>query len=143
MHSRLARLASLIALGAVGGCDSGVTPPATVPVSGQVLLKGKPAAGVRVTLHPRFDIGKRDFKPSGETDRQGKFTLSTGAPGNGAPSGEYAVTFEKPRTESDRRNSGIEVEVDDFKGKYSDPATSGNVVTVGRESTVLGPFKLD
>src|SRR5262249_5043139 len=70
--------------------------PSTVPAQGTVLVRGKPKAGVRVTYHPQFNIGAVKFTPNGTTDARGKFTLSSGKPGDGAPRGEYVVTFEFP-----------------------------------------------
>lgn len=127
---------------AVGGCSSSITPPATVPVGGLVLIQGKPAAGIRVTFHPQFDIGKIDYRPYGETGADGRFTLSTGAPGNGAPVGVYLVTFEKPGLESPKASNFLETEIDEFRGKYSDPEQSSWEVTVERGGNELDPFEL-
>jgi len=126
------------------GCGgSTITAPETAPVSGTVTLHGKAAAGVRVHLHPQFDIGELPFLPSGETDREGRFTLSTTAPGDGAPPGEYVVTIEKPRVVSDRNQSGVEVEIDELKGKYSDPAKSAWKVMIAEGTNQLEPFALE
>ena len=128
----------------IAGCGGGaLKAPTTSPVSGSVTLKGKPAPGVRVHLHPQFDIGDVKFVPSGETGADGAFTLSTAAPGDGAPPGDYIVTLEKPRVVSDRNQSGIEVEIDDFKGKYSDPTKSTWTVTITEGTNQLQPFVLE
>jgi hypothetical protein len=105
-------------------------PPSTVPVTGTVLVGGKPKAGVRVTYHPQFDIGAVKFTPNGITNSAGKFTLSSGKPGDGAPPGEYVVVFDFPVVTS----GGIEKEIDLFKGKYSDPAASRWKVKVTKDS---------
>ena len=134
----------LAGAGAPVGCGgSGISAPKTAPVRGVVHYKGKPAAGVRVTFHPQFDMGSVKFTPSGVTDKDGKFTLSTAAAGDGAPPGEYVVTFERPQVESDRKSSGIEVEVDAWKGKYSDPAASQRKVQIQKGENELEPFRLD
>jgi hypothetical protein len=125
---------------AATGCGGGISAPRTAPVAGTVTVKGKPAAGVRVTFHPRFDMGSVKFTPSGETGQDGRFTLSTAAPNDGAPPGEYAVTFELPRVSADK--GGREIEVDAWKGKYADPAT-GTKVTVRKGENQLEPFRLD
>lgn len=128
----------------LAGCSNGkITTPSTVPVSGIVMLKGKPAAGIRLTFHPQFDIGKTKYQPQGETGSDGKFTLSTGEPFNGAPAGEYIVTFEKPEIESAKKSNYLETEIDAFRGKYSDPAQSRWKVTVKRGEPELQPFELD
>ena len=130
---RLALPALLIATAA--GCGGSNTNP----VSGTVLVKGKAAAGVRVTFHPR---GGGGTTPTGETDKDGRFTLSTAAPRDGAPPGEYAVTFELMRVSAD--TYGREIEVDAWKGKYADPAASTTMtVTVQKGENNLDPFRLD
>jgi hypothetical protein len=136
----------VIAVGALAmtpGCSSSkVTPPSkTVPVSGTVMLKGRPASGIRVKFHPQFDIGRTKFIPSGETDANGKFRLSTGALFNGAPQGEYLVTIEMPRIGDDPKD-GLEAEIDQLKGAYADPAKSEWKITIIDGDNVLEPFQL-
>ena len=127
----------------VTGCSSGpekIVPPKTVPVQGSVMRKGNPVRGARVKFHPQFDIGKVKFLPYGETGFDGKFLLNTGAVGNGAPKGDYIVTVEMPVTDSDAY--GMETEVDQLKGAYSDPAKSDWKVTLVDGENVLEPFQL-
>ena len=69
----------LIADSVFSGPGTGFQAPKTVAVQGTVLYQGKPLDGVRVTLHPQFDMGPVKFCPSGISDAQGRFTLSTGA----------------------------------------------------------------
>ena len=111
--------------------------PSTVQTKGTVLVNGRPRAGVRVTYHPQFDIGPVKFTPNGMTNAQGNFTLSSGQPGDGAPPGEYLVTFDFPVL----RSGGIEEEVDLFKGKYSSPEKSKWRVKVAQDSQET--FNLD
>jgi hypothetical protein len=140
---RLHELGCLILVMTIVGCGSGsITPPRTVPVSGAVLMNGQPVAGVVVRFHPQFDIGTVKYIPSAETDGQGQFTLNTGAPGNGAPIGDYVVTFEKPLIVSDDANSGIETEVDEFEGRFSDPEKSEWRITIENAVIEIEPFEL-
>ncbi|MFO0928585.1 MAG: hypothetical protein U0736_16445 [Gemmataceae bacterium] len=125
---------------AVGGCSKGISAPRTVPTSGTVLFKGKPAEGVKVTLHPQFDMGSVKFTPNGVTGKDGRFTLNTAAPGDGAPRGEYSVTFEWLRAGADQR--GFDTEIDVWKGKYANPDTAPRV-SVGPSATTLEPFRLN
>lgn len=135
-------LTALACLTAAAGCGGGgISAPRTAPVSGTVTVKGKPAAGVKVTFHPQFDMGAVKFVPSGQTDNHGRFTLSTAAPGDGAPPGDYVVTFELLRGGAD--NAGRDIEVDAWKGKYADPAKGGKKVTVKSGDNALEPFTLD
>ena len=82
-----------------------------------MLIKGKPAPGIRVTMHPQFEMGRITWGVVGETGPTGEFTIGTGGIGNGrAPAGDYVVTFTKPHIDSDPEN-GLEAEVNDFQGK--------------------------
>jgi hypothetical protein len=136
---RRRNLAMLFFSGAVvlGGCGKGISVPSTAPVSGVVKYKGKPLQGIRVTLHSQTETTKPQFIPSGQTGPDGRFKLSTGAPGNGAPPGTYVVTFEKPEI-----TGYVETEVDAFGGKYSDPAKSNWNVTIEKGENSLEPFEL-
>jgi hypothetical protein len=125
------------------GCSASISAPRTFPVRGSVRYRGKLAAGVTVTFHPQFDIGSVKFAPSAVTGPDGSFTLSTTAPGDGAPPGEYVVTFARFQVQSDRSSSGIETEVDLWKGKYSSPATSTFRVQIRSGDNRLEPFLLD
>jgi tetratricopeptide (TPR) repeat protein len=118
------------------------SPSSAIPVQGTVLVRGKPAAGVRVCFHPQFDIGAMKFTPTGITNVEGKFSLGCAYPEDGAPPGEYAVTFQMMEVISDRSTGGVEVDVDLFHGKYSDPATSKWKVNL-KEGTPLETFQLD
>lgn len=142
---RRRNVALLFLLGVVvlGGCGKGLSVPSTVPVSGVVKYKGKPLQGIRVTLHAEGETAKPKFIPTGQTGPDGKFTLSTGAPGNGAPPGSYVVTFEKPEIGSPASTGFVETEIDAFRGKYSDPAQSKWTITIERGENSLQPFELD
>ena len=144
-NSALLFLLAVVVLGTMvlGGCGKGISVPSTVPVSGVVKYKGKPLQGIRVTLHSQTGVAKSEFIPSGQTGPDGKFTLSTGAPGNGAPPGSYSVTFEKPEIGSPTSTGSIETEIDAFRGKYSDPVKSKWTITIGRGENSLQPFELN
>jgi tetratricopeptide (TPR) repeat protein len=136
----LAALAAIVLLVVVigsvfSGAATGFQAPRTVAVQGTVLYRGKPIDGVRVTLHPQFDIGPVKFCPSGVSDAQGRFTLSTGARDDGAPPGEYVVTFCRPRTDNDD-------DVDTWRGRHNDPTRSRWRVVV-KEDAGLEPLRID
>lgn len=133
----------LLGLATLMGCGTGLSVPATVPVCGVVRYKGKPLQGVRVTLHAQGERAKCEFVPTGETGPDGKFTLSTGAPGNGAPPGRYVVTFEKPEIGSSASTGSVETEIDAFRGKFNDPSQSKWTVTIERGENSLQPFELN
>ena len=56
---------------------------------------------------------------------------------DGAPPGEYSVTFELLRAGADER--GLDTELDVWKGKYANPDTAPKV-TVGSSATTLEPW---
>jgi hypothetical protein len=132
-------LATVMAVGCGGG--GGIKAPRTASVSGTVQFKGRPVAGVKVTFHPQFDMGAVKFTPSGESGTDGRFTLSTAAANDGAPPGDYVVTFEYLRGGADP--SGRDIEVDVWKGKYADPTKSTWKVTIRSGENVLEPFVLN
>ena len=65
----------------------------TVPVSGKVLLDGKPVAGVTVSFH-RYDKAAEKYAnvADGLTDAEGRYKLTTNTKFDGCPAGEYTVT---------------------------------------------------
>ena len=75
---------SVVAL-VVAGCGQSET----VSVSGTITLKGKPADQAEVMFNPK-GAGRM---ATGVTDANGKFTLSTAKPNDGAMPGEYVVTL--------------------------------------------------
>ena len=144
--TQLASLERVLVIGAclavqlVAGCSGDLSVPATVPVKGVVTYKGKPALGIRVKFFSQDGQRENTFIPTGETDKGGHFALSTGAPLNGAPEGQYNVAFEWPMLDP---KQSVESEIDRLKGKYSDPAKSRFQVTVDGPKAEPHVFALD
>jgi hypothetical protein len=124
------------------GCNRG---PRMVPVSGVVLLDGKPVEGAAVLFTP--DAGGRPA--DGATDKEGKFTLQTFQPADGAVLGKYKVAVVGMRmTGIQATADGLSGEVDASKvrevwfvpKKYSTPDTSGLAVEV---KPGLAPLKFE
>lgn len=130
----LASLAMLLLV----GCGGGERTP--YPVSGQVTFRKKPLAEAVVTFHPQ--PGRPPGHPlSAITDAEGRFSLSTWNPKDGAPQGEYAVTvvFLELRKDGDEMlRNGRNL----LPSKYSDPGTSGLKATVQPQANTLEPFAL-
>lgn len=80
------------------------------------------------------------FAPNEVTGQDGRFLLSTAAPADGEPPGEYSVTFELLRVGTDKRR--LDTEFDAWKGKYANPDAAPEV-TVGSSATALEPSRLD
>lgn len=124
------------ALGAVliaAGCGESQTPPAIHPVSGKVLAGGKPAAGVEVRLFTLNRVhDSRAPRPTGTTDRDGRYTLRTNDV-DGAPNGEYlaALAWPTARQGADR-----------LEGALSDPQGSGLTAVITADTRELPPFEI-
>ncbi len=113
-------------LGATG-CNRG---PQLTPVSGTVILDGKPIGGAGVMFQPVAG----GPAASGVTDESGQFTLTTDPFGPGAVLGEHRVTVTKSTVlgiefgESGDEEAGppMNVEVQDaVPTRYARPETSG------------------
>jgi hypothetical protein len=84
MTRRAVLVAAALSAAAVG-CGDGR--PRTVPVSGRVTLQSRPLAGGTVTFVP-IESGPA---ATGPITADGRFTLTTFRPGDGAVPGRYAV----------------------------------------------------
>ena len=84
----------LVLISLAVGCNPSADPnaPKTVPVTGTVTHKGQPVEGATVTLFAESGQGRGAI---GTTDAQGKFTLTTVSPGDGAMVGTYKVSVSK------------------------------------------------
>lgn len=67
--------------------------PAPVPAGGTVTYNGQPVANANIVFTPTGSSGEAGGRiATGQTDAQGKFTLSTEKPDDGAVPGDYTVT---------------------------------------------------
>lgn len=131
-------MVSIFVLVCLAGCSGSGQPP-LYPVRGRVLVDGKPVADVFVMLHSLDDTHADMPRPSGRTDTQGYFNLSSYTTGDGAPAGDYVATCEwKPRS----ANPLIREGPDRLEGRYSNPKTSGLKVRVKKKVNDLPPFEL-
>ena len=113
------------------------------PVSGKILVDGKPALDCFVYLYPANPAdgeGKDRTIPLAMTDETGAFSLSTYDTNDGAPTGEYVVTF------TWRERSGLlknQYEGKDrLNGKYASPDKSTIRLTIEKKPTDLPPYEL-
>lgn len=130
----------LLACAMLAGCCSDMGWPKRYPVTGQVLVDGKPAVRAVVTFHPAgpHPDGKT-YAPSTFTDDDGRFRLTTFEAGDGAPPGDYTVTVVASYIFKD----GQDIPVKDLlKGRYADPKSSQLKITVREEDNALAPFDL-
>ena len=105
----------------------------TFPVHGEVVVDGKPTAGVQVQLH---DVKGVDTKSptltTALTDEQGKFAFSTYQQSDGVPAGDYVATF----FWGDLNILKNEYGPDKLKNRYNDPKKSKFNISVGKEKAV-------
>lgn len=129
-----------IALAVLGGCGEGDEGPVVHPVSGKVLVNGKPAAKAQVSFHARGGPAGGAPPPMAITEEDGTFRPSTRYAHDGAPVGDYALTVIWPKMRVDH---GEEVAgPDQLRGKYSDPGRSGLKVTIKEGENTLPPLEL-
>ena len=133
------RLLALLLLGcllAVPACSSGRKK--CYPVSGELYVDGKPAPDVFVYLH---SVDQTDLHLLyGQTAEDGTFRIATYVSADGAPAGEYIVTFEWPE------RSGLLKQnfdgPDRLKKRYFEKDKSNYRVTVKKEPLVIPRFDL-
>jgi len=122
-HHVLLVAGALVVAAAVGCGDAR---PKRVPVSGQVLIDGKPLTFGFIRLLPK------DGRPAtGTIGPDGRFALTTFEPGDGAPLGTHPVTiFALEQLSSTRQKWHA-------PKKYVDPRTSGLTATVDEPTDSL------
>lgn len=123
----------VIACGLLGCGESHPNEKQAYKVKGTVTVDGKPTADIQIAFH---DVVGPDNKqptyPQGFTDAEGHLRVSTYADGDGAPAGEYKVTFAWQEYNLMARSfSGP----DKLKNRYSDPKTTPITLKVGPDQT--------
>ena len=136
------RLLILLPCLCLASCTSKPAGPTLYPVTGQVIVNGKPAEGVAVTFHrPPGPVDEQPVLPVGTTDAEGKFTLKTSQGGgallDGAPAGDYTVTmiWSPP-------GAPIRAHKDRFDGKM-EKIEKGLPAHVNEGPTELKPFEVE
>ena len=91
-------------------------------VRGQVLYKNRPVVRAMVVFHPLEGRSARDPKPIAYTDDEGRFSMTTDRPGDGAPAGEYAITVElREKTPTGVEKAGLRCRVQEGKWQSAVP----------------------
>ena len=70
--------------------------PVVHPVSGKLLIDGKPAVGAQIALRAIDNPELNKFYPHAVVEPDGSFRLTTFTANDGAPLGEFAVTVNWP-----------------------------------------------
>ncbi len=141
---RAALCFTLAGLLTLAGCGDGKI--ARYPAKGTVTIDGSPAEGAMVMLCP-IDPGPelKDLRPSGMTDAQGVYQLTTIDSRDGAPAGQYKVLVKWPAPPppgaQDRDGRGPRPGPDRLKGKYYNLDSTPLSVTIEKKSNEL-PLEL-
>jgi hypothetical protein len=128
---------------ALAGCGDGRLK--RYPVTGSVVIDGKPAEGAIVAFCPVNPSGELEhLRPAGRTDGSGRFELTTYDSGDGAPAGEYKVLVKWPAPEpaNDRDGRPGALGPDRLKGKYYDLEKTPFAATIEEQANELAPFEL-
>ncbi len=119
-------------------CLSGCTDSHKVPtyqVSGNLTINQKPAEGAIVILQSvGKDVDRRGSKPWGLVDKNGNFQTTTYEHLDGAPVGEYAVTFMW------RYDNHSEKSPDRLNGHFMKLENSPMTVSIERKANQLPPI---
>jgi hypothetical protein len=134
-------------LSAVVGCGSSENAAwlPVFPASGTVSVDGRPPAGAFVVLHPKAGYQRAPdgelVRPHGIVREDGTFELTSYKTGDGAPVGEYVVTFELRKVvtyPSGDAGPGPNL----IPSKYAKPNTSPVTVKIEAASNSLPPIVL-
>jgi hypothetical protein len=87
------------------------------PVSGQLFIRGKPAANAKIQFHSLDDVAIDHLRPHAIVEADGSYRLTTFVTGDGAPAGLYAVTVTWPAAPKRRFDPEGP---DQLKGRYVD-----------------------
>jgi hypothetical protein len=133
---------SLLALGMIAAGAPQAKQPACHPTTGQVFYEGKPAVGAVVVFHPQGDEADPKIMPVGETDKNGKFSLTTFKKEDGGPAGDYKVTVVLIKPKPKDREILDPLAKSYLPAKYGDRSTTPLRVTVKEGRNELPRFDL-
>jgi hypothetical protein len=138
-------LAGMAFIVALSGCASEEDGRVKVyPVSGKVLVNGKPAEGAELIFYgatPEMR-GPGTVSAEGVTDENGVFHLGSYGPNDGAPAGKFnvVVIWREPIPD------GVDQErfqaKDRLNNRYATPESSGLTAEVPERGIELPPFEL-
>jgi hypothetical protein len=103
-------------------------------VRGMVHYNGQPMTGANIVLVPTHHDPKLRMPPFGVVGVDGSFEITSYTKGDGAPVGEYKITFTWP--------DGSEDPSDLLKGRLSDPKKPSGIVTIAEGDNLLPAIEL-
>jgi hypothetical protein len=133
MNYRVQAVFSAMLLMTLGACEPADKKVPVFTATGVVTENGKPLDNATVVFHATN--GAADVpKPSGKTNAQGEYKLTTYDTNDGAPAGDYAVTVEKWTTL--RPDEGP---ANRLPAKYARPETSKLQLSIKAEQNQTLP----
>jgi len=140
--AKLSAILLVVLLASTGCGNSGpvpIDPKKVVPITGTIHIDGSPAEKVGIRLWPKAGLDTDNPTASkGMTDSDGKFAITTYYQGDGAPLGEYRLTFRQVL------NTYAKPARDELQGRYNDPNASQHTasVTADVEAVDMGVIEL-
>lgn len=136
--------AAILVMTVAASCgEEGPYQKETIPVSGRILVDGKPPGSlIQVLAHEEGGIDKEHpTVTQGTVAEDGTLSMTTYTTGDGVPPGEYVLTFTWQEFQPFSMNYGGP---DKLNGRYSDPKKSEITLTVksGDEPIDLGEVNL-
>jgi hypothetical protein len=127
---------------ALAAVSCGGSENALYPARGQVFVRGKPAEGAIVVLHPQDDPALNAPRPSGRVGADGSYVLGTRGPGDGAPAGKYnvAIAWIADGSQPNPQTGEVPVKLAPI---YADPRTSGLRADIKEGPNDIPAFRLD
>jgi len=137
------RFGLILCTAALVGCGQDRNPSRkpTFPVTGIILVDGDvPDSPLRIECAPVSEMDPDLFSVSfGLSNPDGSFRISTYESGDGAPDGEYVLTFAWTDTSP---LLGETTRPDKLKGRYADPGKSDIAFQVEGQPVDLGLIEL-
>jgi hypothetical protein len=138
---RLILILGMVLLGCGCGSKQDSHRPKVHPVSGKIVVVGRPAVGAQVILYEKDQTGKNANRPHGKVGTDGVFHLTTFTTNDGAPDGEYALTVTWPSPPV--KGQGEDEEgPDHFAKRYADYRRPAAQVKITSETSELAPLEL-
>jgi hypothetical protein len=112
------------------------------PVTGKVLVNGRPAAGAAIVLHPQDP--SLSARPRAVVQSDGSLAVTTYEPGDGAPAGEYKATVEWRRPAAGQEVGGDGPPPPNvLPPDYASSATTPLTVTVEEGENEIPPLRFE
>ena len=133
--------AGILAFAAAGCGEKHLNEKQVFKIKGTVKVDGNPVPDIQVALHAKAGPDdKQPTYPQGFTDAEGHIRISTYEDGDGAPEGEYNLTFVWQEFNLLSRSYGGP---DKLNKKYADPKNSPfNVVLAEGRPNDIGTVEL-